>query len=433
MNGQQSIKIIRDRISNLYSTGFFHVFFGDILNKGVLMITSIALVRLLDTYTYAHISYADNLYSYITLVSGLGLANAILRCCLRRNGEELNLAYFKYAAVKGALINLLLSLVLAIAVSTVPIPYPEARPYTLALLLFQSLSHVLNSIMSFMRSNSWNKRYAYTGILHSILMLAATIIFTLSSPKYGFIAARYFAVGLALITAFFWIPYEYRNKKPQKLSKAQRKHADHIGLSIMTAILFSGIMPINEVFLVNNLIADETITAYFRVAGILPQFLIVITNAINVYFFTIIVNSTDKGFIRKTIIKASVINAMVIFPISALGMVFSPFVIETIYGKEYLNAVGMSYALWLMRALNAGVRSIPMNMMLALGREKLNAWIAFFSSLVQTILIYFLLKKAGVMGVTYGTITVYALTGLLYWVLIVHFTGKGFRNVEQVA
>ena len=81
--------------------GFFHILTGNFLNKAISMVSGIVIARLVDKSSYAYLSYADNIYSYIALATGLGLPNALLKFCSADNDKSLNLAYIKYTYKVG--------------------------------------------------------------------------------------------------------------------------------------------------------------------------------------------------------------------------------------------------------------------------------------------------------------------------------------------
>lgn len=429
---ENAVCSLKKKLQTLIADGFLHILMGDMLNKGVFLLSSIFLVRLLDKNIYAYMSYSDNLYSYITLLAGAGLSTAILRSCLSSNSDELNKSYMLHAVQRGSIINLLLSIALVIGVCFVPIPYEGARVYIFALIFYQSLYHVLNSILSYMRSNRWNKSYARIGVTFSVLMLVTNVLLTLAIRNYGFVVARYLSVIVAIIIAIMMIPKHYREILSLKIEKQRVKEMNRLGISFMIVNLFSGIMPLNETFLVNNLIASEEVTANFKVASIMPQLLFVVTGAVMVYFFTIVVNTRIAKQVQRIVLNVGIINFAVIVLLTGIGMILNPLIVQTIYGNAYVDAIEISYILWIMRGINSGIRVIPMNMLAAIGKEKFVSISVIVSCVVQTSLDYILIKKMGVFGVAYGAIAVYLLTGILYWVLLLLYTRNGKIQFAKV-
>ena len=93
------------------------------------MFSSIVVARIVDKTEYAYISYADNIYTYVGLVTGLGMSAALLKFCSLRNTEAKNRGYLQYAAVNGSGVQLLISLTVCVACMSIDIPFPNARKY----------------------------------------------------------------------------------------------------------------------------------------------------------------------------------------------------------------------------------------------------------------------------------------------------------------
>ena len=69
------------RVKSLLTSGLSYILLGNFLSKFVALLSSVLIVRLVDKTEYAYLSYADNLYNYIGLFTGLGLASALLVTC----------------------------------------------------------------------------------------------------------------------------------------------------------------------------------------------------------------------------------------------------------------------------------------------------------------------------------------------------------------
>lgn len=204
-----------------------------------------------------------------------------------------------------------------------------------------------------------------------------------------------------------------------------------MGLSLMIASVFSGIMPINESFLVNNLIKDEVITANFRIAGLFPAQLLLIPGAIVVYYFPIVAKMTDPQKILKKVYQVGFITAGISIFVTIICLFITPFAIRFLYGDKYVDAIPMTYLLWLMRCTNASIRMIPMNMLAAIGKTKFNAFCAPLTCLVQTALDYYFIRFTGITGLAYGTFFAYIISGVAYWVYFRRCCIQQMNNREE--
>ena len=414
------INEIAKKMSLLLKGGFFHILIGNVLNKAIAMVSSIAIARLVEKTEYAYLSYADNIYSYGTLVSGLGLSLAILKFCTKKDEDSLNSAYLNYAFTRGGLFQICVAFVMCILVTLIDIPYPRARVFMWAMVFYPLFTYFSETIACFLRTQYMNKEYAMLGILQSLLVCVLGIAFVLLLDTMGLIVARYVAVICVVILFGYQVIRIIRENHDNsvKLSKNQKISFLKMGLSLMIANLFSSMMPINEAFLVNNIIKDEVVTANFKVAGFFPQMLLLVSGAVTVYYFPIIAQMTDWKEIKSKIFKIGIINFFFMLLLVVCGMILTPSAIRILYGSRYEDAIPLTYLLWIMRAMNCCIRMVPINMLPAIGKTRFNAITAVLSCIIQTIIDYFLIMKIGVNGAAIGAIIVYLFSGIAYWIYL---------------
>ncbi len=379
------------------------------------MISSVVIARIVDKASYAHLSYADNIYSYITLFSGLGMSSALLKFCSAENEKSKDVAYLRFAYKVGGGFELAASIIACVALTVFEIPYAGARVFAWMLVFYPLLSYFITTNAIYMRTQLDNKKYAAAGVANSFFSCLLSVVGIVMLGTKGVVVGRYLAVVLVFIYTVIYVRKKLGKTKAIELSPQEKKAFFSMGFSLALANFFSGIMPINEAFLVNNIIRDEIISANFRVAGLLPQMLTLVSGAITVYYFPIVARLTNGKEIKTKVLQIAGINFVVICTVTAIGALFTPWSLDFLYGGKYNDTIGISYALWLMRASNCAVRFVPMNMLPAIGKTKFNSVTAIVSCFVQCGLDYFFINKIGIIGVVYGAIIVYILSGIAYW------------------
>ena len=68
-----------DIIKNIFKKGLVHILAGNFMTKLVSLFGSIFLVRILSKEEYGILGYLENIYGYVFVLAGMGMANAILR------------------------------------------------------------------------------------------------------------------------------------------------------------------------------------------------------------------------------------------------------------------------------------------------------------------------------------------------------------------
>lgn len=423
-------KII-DHIKKLYSTilmairgGILFVLIGSVLTNAISMISSIIVVRLVDKGEYAALAYADNLYSYIALASGAGLSTAMIKFAAEKKNDKHKSKYFNYALSRGCIFNLLTAIMLSVITSFFNIPFAKTKNYIFVLLLYPALQNILNTILGYLRASLMNRAYAFIGILQAAFVSLFSIILVYSVGTNGILFARYIGIIVVLVFGFYII---FRTEKiyfSEKLNKVEKQAMLKMGISLMIANVCSGMMSLNESFLINNIIRNEVITSNYKVASFIPSQIFLVTNALCIYFFPVIARLKNKNKIKNMVFKAGLLNFILVLVCIIFGILLTPYMIRFLYGYKYNDAIPLSYLLWITNGLNAAIRVIPMNLLPAIGKTYFNATLAVFSTIVQFILELYFLSHYGIKGIVYASMIVYLITGLLYWIYFVFSSNR---------
>nr|WP_264472833.1 oligosaccharide flippase family protein [Extibacter muris] len=407
---------IKNKIKSLFAGGFFHVFAGSILAKLIAFISSVVIVRLVTKVDYAYLAYADNLYNYVISLAGMGMTAAILKYCATAKTKEEDKAYFGFALKYGTIVQCFFSVLIVGYVLLGNIPFPGAKEVVCVLVLYPVLSNVLSAIMNYLRAHSYNQLYAKTAVIQTIVVFLASVLFVLLVGINGIAIARYLAIGAAVAVTLKVVRSELGGVERKKLEKSQMKSFMAMALSLMISNLFSSIMPINEMTLVNEVLRDEVITANYKIAIMIPSQLVFVSQSIIIYYFTIIAKLENGLEIWRLSKKIGIVTGILVGVIGGAGAVCTPIIIRFVYGSKYEDAIPLALFFWLIYVLNAGFRMIPMNLLPAIGVVKFNAVMAGVSCVSHLVLTYMSIKILGIWGVGIATGIVYLITGVLYWV-----------------
>ncbi len=411
----------------LLKNGFAHIFAGTFLNKAVTMLSSIVIARLVDKQQYAYLSYSDTIYGYLALFSGLGMGSALLKICAGKSEKKQDCAYLSYAIKCGMIFEIFVSIIFVGIFLIIKIPFPQARHYIVISVFYPVMYCIYDLLICYIRAKSFNKQYACVNLIYSILICIFSVVFVLIWNADGLIYARYLALSFMLIYVCCFVFLFLGKTSYFKLSVNQKRNFWKIAITLVIANAFSGMMPFNENMLLSHIIADEVILANYRVAGLFPQMILLITQAVNIYFFPIAAGMDNEGIgITKFGIKVGLLNAAMVIIGMIGGILFTPIFLPLFYGKKYSDAVGISLGLWIMRGMNAGIRMVPMNMLIAIGKYRFNLKMSVFTFVIQIIVDWIFIIQWGVHGMVFGTIFIYLITGILYWTAFIHASSSKF-------
>lgn len=415
--------LLKERLNNLINQGFFHVFIGTFLTKAIAMISSVIVARLVAKDDYAFLSYSETLYSYLTLFLGLGLSSALLKTCSSNKYVSSDWGYLKFTLKIGLLYELLLIFVFVTISMSIDLPFKESKPYIMATSFYPLLYYIYDVFFTYLRAKQLNKIYAWLSLLYSILTCLFTITLVYWYSCYGVVIARYIAIVALVLIIFLYLNRFLKGVEKKDISREQKKDFLFMAISLMLANALSGMMPINENLLVSNIIIDPETTANFRVASLFPQLIILVTQSIMIYYFPIVSSIDNAGSnTRKVVFSVALLNIVLVMVALIVGILLTPWLIKTFYSEKYVNAIPLAYLLWMVHGINAGLRIVPINMLIAIRRYKFNLYMSVFSVIVQLLLDWYFITIYGVMGVVIGTIFVYTITGLAYWYLYIHYS-----------
>ena len=410
------IQKIFQKFRDLKKQGFFHILVGGTLSKMMAFISSIVIVRLVDKPAYSDLAYADNLYSYIILIVGLGMSSGILKYCTNKD-ERMNRFYFRFAFKWGIISAVGITAIFLLGIYFIDIPFPGSKKIIYVLGFYPLLYYISTLFQSYLRTNFQNKLFAFSNLIQALFTFIGSILFLMSIGITGIPYARMLAAVIAIICC---TPFIYRNTIgfDDKSVTAEIKPFLVMSISLLIANLMSMIMPLNESFLINNLIQSEEITANYKVANLIPSNLPFITSAIITFYFPIIAREEDRNKVWKLTKKVGLYTMAVVFGIAVIGCLCTPMIIKIVYGAKYNNITWLSTALWGIYAMNAGIRMIPMNILPAIGITKFNVQIAAISSVIHFIIDYIMIKLFGIYGAVYASGFIYVSSGFVYWIYL---------------
>ena len=119
--------------------------------------------------------------------------------------------------------------------------------------------------------------------------------------------------GIAIFVVAKSLKKYLLNVSPARLAKEEIKSFMVMSISLTMSNLFSLIMPINEMTLVNELLRSEAITSNYKIAIMIPGQLSFVTQSIIVYYFTIVAKTEDKKEVWKISKKIGMITACLLY------------------------------------------------------------------------------------------------------------------------
>lgn len=396
----------------LCEKGLIHILSGSFLTKIVGFFGSIFIVRVLSKQEYGILGYLENMYSYVFIIAGMGLSNAILRFVIL--GKDINekYSYFQYTVRKGFLWNILLALM----AGTVFLFYPHPETYQgyiwliLVLLLALPFQYLTDNTLCNERAMFANQRYAVLAFILSASIIVSKIISGYLGGLYAVVICQalvYVVLGIAFL--YNTGRKYYINASANTLQRIEKKKINSYSLQYMITNGLWAIFMLNDTFLLGRFCTPEVIADY-RVAYTIPGSISIISSAIGIYVAPYFVqHENDRSWIQKNFKRAYGITAFVVGGLCIAIAVLSKPIIWLLYGETYLNVIGVMRILLLAAFFNCGLRFTTANILAAMGKVKYNMAVSIIGMAAQLLINFQIIPIYGAVGVALTSCIVYGI------------------------
>lgn len=420
------------KLKALIIDGFLYIIGGSILIKLMGFISNIFVVRIISKSEYGLLSYADNIYSYVSIIAGLGMSTAIIVKCNRRQQDILNNSYFSFALTRGIIIQFIATCGVVLYFYISSTGFDAAQKYVWLLFLYPIATYIMQCVTNYVRAYQYNKLYSKAAVTQSFALAVFSIFLAFCLSAKGVIIARYVAIfALILVT----IPFlkDKLNQGYVALNKIRKKNYYILSITMLFGSIFSELMYSNEMMLVNRIIKDEIVTANYKVAVLLPMQLFFVTQSLLVYFIPKFVElQNDRNRLLSYACKVGLFNFLIIFIIVIIAMLITPKLIVFMYGEKYLDCISLSIKFWIAYGINAAIRIIPINVLATTGNAKANAYFAIIGCIIHFVIARTILIESGIEALPIAISVVYIVIGVAAWGYLFLTSKKDIKNDEPV-
>ena len=409
-------------MKTIFKKGLVHILAGSFMTKLVSMFGSIFLVRILTKEEYGVLGYLDNIYGYVLVLAGMGMANVILRYVVLGNTPEKKYGCFRFAFRRAWIWNVIL--VVAAAVLFWFYPHKEEyRSYTWLLnvmFLMLPLQNITELVLCNERAMFANQRYASFSLTLSAAVIVSKIVTGAVAGIRAVVFGQLIVYGvMAVILYILTRKCYYQKLQPVAPEKTERSAMDKYALQYMVTNGLWTIFMLNDTFLLGRF-CEPSVLADYRVAYTIPGCVNIISSAIGVFIGPYFVrNENDNAWVRSKFKKVYAISAAVIGVVCLGIAVLSKPVVWLLYGEQYLNIVPVMQTLLLAAFFNCGLRYTTANLLAAMGQVKYNMIVSAAGMVLQVGINIFMVPRFGAMGVAVTSCVVYLLMAVSLLIIFV--------------
>lgn len=428
---KNSVSIEYEKFRN---KGFVSFVLSSTISRIVSFISVIFLARVLSKSDFGLLSYIDNIRNYVLIINGLGLSNVVLRYCAKSSEISRNKGYLYSSLIIGGLFDIVIIIISILFFYSLSFDYSDANQHLISLSLIPLFAYIFETFQIFFRSTFKNKLYSYISIFFSILMISTQLIFGYFWGISGIILARYLALFTIIAFSILSFKRTYRDKNPIIYpDKNELKSMIKLGISFLIAGASSTMISYNEVLIVSSNIKNELVIADFKAAGLVLQISYFFVNSIVLFVFPYFVkNHLNKKWIRKNYIKLTLGLLLLMIPLHVFLYLIMDYFIVIVFGDQYLSAIPLA-RLILITSLIQSVFRIPLgNILIAIGKEKVNVIINIVSLFVHYILTVTLVRSFSSVGAIFSTQIVFLISSLfMIFALYRYWKGDNTNEISS--
>ena len=397
----------------LFSTGFFHIFGSNVINKILSFASGILLARILTKSEYGVYSYANTLMGFFLLVSGFGMVSGLLQVGSEQKQEEKKLGLYRFACRFGFVFNLLLAAVILFVALVIPLPIAGSGKI-LALMCLYPLATLMRDLETvFLRTQMRNQEFSYANTVSSASIVLLTCTFSLLFRTEGLVLGQYLA---CIATIWFIRKHSGVQISLKESGITAGEKRDLLGVCGVCVVSngLSELMYLLDVFILGLAVPDETVIASYKVATMIPTALTFVPLSVITYAYPYFARNRDNRAWMATNYRRLVLAMGGANFVIAGGLILiAPWFIGLVFGQTYLDAVLPFRILCASYLISGTFRIISGNLLVTQRKLKFNLFVAVLSSATNTVLNVFLIQAWGSVGAALATLITVLLTSIL--------------------
>lgn len=424
------IKLMINKVSVRLHSGIIQLMGANVVNKVITMMSNMVITRLLSQYEFGIWSYVLNIYSYLELLSGLGLLSGAFQFGAEYHGKEDEFHFYRYCLKYGVIIDSVIVGIFLITSLFTQFSIAGTASYIRAYIPLIIITYSFNLLLTIFRCENRIKEYAKILNINTMLIAVGTCIGALAGVT-GIVTGRYIAYGFALAQILFHSRKELKKIfRAKKLRPIQSKELWRYSLFTGVSTVLNQLIYLLDVSVVAVLITDAAEIAVYKCATLIPNALVFIPNSIIICVLpTIIQNRNDIVWLKKYIKKIYVYTGALNLLIGGMLIIISPFVITVIAGKGYTTSVPILRILLLDFIISGTFRTISTNVLAAMKRVSYNLFLSIVSGVCNIVFDFVFVKRFGAIGAAYATLGVVIVASILsFGYLIIIVRGKSREN-----
>ncbi|TVZ56965.1 O-antigen/teichoic acid export membrane protein [Lutibacter sp. Hel_I_33_5] len=402
-----------------------YVFMATVFARIISFLASILVLQFISNKELGVVLYAYNFILFIIPICGFGLHQSLIRYgALLKTSEEKN-SLFIYVLKKGILASFILIFLIIVASFFFSFEFKNTQTYLIILSFILLPSFIFEIVRAQFRLNHDNKSYAYTELIHSLLLLISICLFSFFFKEIGYTLALLLTPLITSIIFFKKLDINFKvNIKLNITDFTFWKYGFFASLSnVLTQLLF-----VIDILLIGYLLKNSELITDYRYVSIIPFSLLFLPRVfINTDFVSFTEKIYDSVYIKNYIKSYMLLFLLISSLLILTSWLFSNEILSIIdsnfdkYSDTFLILIFGISGIFIFRGLFG-------NLLSSIGKAHVNYYIATIGLIINVISNYYLIPEYGIKGAAITSAILMWFTGILSCILFIILYKKDFSN-----
>ena len=260
--------------------------------------------------------------------------------------------------------------------------------------------------------------------ISTILYTVFTVLGAYLFEAKGMILGRYISAILSVSIAIYIYKIPFYNQKYERIRKDDKRDILKVSLISMLNNGLSQMLYLIDVFVIGIVLIDSVQVASYKVATQIPNALSFIPIAVVTYIYPYFAaHCNDKKWCLRRYKQVLITFGTFNICISLILIVFAPYIVEHLFGTQYLDAIPVFRILSFSYFFSGTFRVIGGNLLVTQRKLKFNTIVAVISGIVNVAADLLFINLWGAVGAALATISVVIFTSVMntvYFMKVLH-------------
>lgn len=396
-------RTIKKQSQTLFRTGFFHIVGAGTINKILITVLGLVVVRLMTKSDYGIYAYANSIITILVAFNGLGIVSSILQVCSELAGQNTEAEeVFSYGYRWGVIVDVLLGASVAVVAIFVPLAIHGSNNLLVAYSFYPLLVLLCEIKQTQLRVTFRNKEYAYSTNLQTVLTVTLSLVGIICFGALGLIIGQ----ELSLLVTYIVLCVKYPSKREKTRAHLEKRKKIDIWKIALTSTYNGGTsfaLTLSGTQIIGLMMSSDSLVATYQVATLIPFGLLFIPGAITTYVYPYFAKNRNNRNWTIATYKKLLLGCFAVSTVIAVTIwILAEPICVILFGNEYLDAVPALRVLMVGFWLTGSFRQVTGNLLVTQRKLISNSVVGTISAVACIGVCVWLVPCLGIVGAAFS-------------------------------